>query len=145
MSLKQKIYKFTLWLQDKLGIMGCVIYPRLFDYTTNKQDSINWFEKNCPFCDYLDKQNIVEERTNLLVIKNKFPYLKTEDHLLIIPKRHIRTWKELTVEELREFSEVISLYLDRWYLLLGRQFIKKWCRNHASIWHLHIHLILNEK
>ena len=145
MFVKQKIYKFTLWLQEKFGITGCVIYPRMFDYTKWKSWSTNGFKNDCPFCNHIEEQDIVQKTEKFIVIKNKYPYAKTEDHLLIIPKRHIRTWEELDITELNEIKDIISSYLDKGYLLLWRQFVKKWFRNHASIWHLHIHLILNEK
>jgi len=144
MSIKQLVYKFTLWLQEKFDITWCVIYSRMFDYTKWKGWSNNWFKNDCPFCN-INKQDIVSEYKNFILMKNKYPYFNTEDHLLIVPKRHIRSWEELTDEEIIEFKNIISRYLDKGYLLLWRQFVKKWFRNHASVWHLHVHLVLNKE
>lgn len=139
------VYRFTLRLQDRFDILWCVIYPRLFDYTKNKAGSKNGFNDNCPFCEQIKENDIVEWFKNFYVIKNRYPYAKTEDHLLIITKRHIRSWSDLSTEELVELKDIVSKYLDKWYLLLWRQYVWSWCKNHASVWHLHIHLILNEK
>jgi len=145
MGFKKTVYKFTLWIQDKLGIKGCVIYPRLFDYTKNKKSSDNWFKDNCPFCHNLETRQFVKRTQYFLITKNRYPYARTQDHLLITPKRHVRSWWDLTTEEVIELQGLISDYLDKGYILLGRQFVKKGFINHASVWHLHIHLILNKK
>ena len=143
--LKKLAFKLSNWLEEQFGFMNCVIYARDFDYTKKKKWAETGFKEkqDCPFCNLTDL--IVNEYKNSFLIKNLYPYRNTKDHLLIVPKRHIRSWNELTFQELQEIQQIISEYLDKWYLLLWRQFVKKGCINHASVYHLHIHLILNTK
>ena len=68
MSIKQLVYKFTLWLQEKFDITWCVIYSRMFDYTKWKDWSNNWFKNDCPFCN-INKQDIISEYKNFILIK----------------------------------------------------------------------------
>lgn len=50
----------------------------------------------CVFCDLKDKYILYEEK-GLVVTVNIFPYI--DGHLLIIPRRHIESFKQLTEEE----------------------------------------------
>jgi len=141
--MRELAYKLAKFLEEKFKLPLCVIYARDFDYTKQQPWAENWFKQNCPFCNSI--KDVVKEYSHCYLIKNLYPYRNTQDHLLIVPKRHIRTWNELNVEELQQIQSIIWDYLDKWYLLLGRQFVKKGCINHASVHHLHIHLILNTK
>jgi len=140
--MKIAIKKFINFLDRKFRLNCCVIYSRNFDYAKTKKNHENWFKEieNCPFCvDY--KKSLIKEFNTCYLLKNIHPYENTQDHLLIVTKRHIREWKQLQAQELEEIKNIISEYLDKGYLLLWRQFIKNWT---ASVYHLHIHLILNK-
>jgi len=51
--------------------------------------------KTCPFCDNDDKK--ILETKNAFVISDKYPV--TKNHALIIPKRHVESYFDLTPEE----------------------------------------------
>lgn len=65
----------------------------------------------CPFCVPQKKSEIIEKGTHCFVIKNKYPYDLWEmrvvrDHLMIVPRRHV---KEITSFNKKERAEIISL------------------------------------
>lgn len=64
----------------------------------------------CPFCS-LSKNDIVEERKYFYVILARAPYC--EDHLLIIPKRHIILLKEMRWREKREVQKILQERTER--------------------------------
>ena len=135
--MKQKLANFLIWLYKKLiWRKPCVVYARPYKYTNRK----DWFEFNCPFCE-IDKNSLVEIRLYWYIIKNKYPYPHCQEHLLIIPKRHIVKRIELHYYELDELQYILTEYLDSWFLLLGRHF--GW-HPEASVRHLHLHLIKEE-
>jgi len=122
------LIKFITWKEP------CIIYRRLF-IESPKQEELTY----CPFCE-LDKQQIYNTRERLYhwqIIYNKYPYPKTKLHLLLIPKRHIKKWNELSYNELQELQTLISHALNKWFILLWRHYPNAW----SSIEHLHIHLI----
>lgn len=100
----------------------------------------------CPFCEIITKnrQRIITESKNIFTILSD-PRLMP-GHLLVIPKRHVEKFNELTVKEREElFDEAIRLEeiilsklssgcdLSQHY----RPFIKQ---SRLKINHLHIHL-----
>jgi len=141
--MKQAIHKLLFKIAKIFKIDLCVLYTRTYNYT-KKDKNYNWFlsEKDCPFC---QKENLLKENKYTYIIKNINPYPNTEDHILLTPKRHIKTWWELNKEELDEIQQIITKYLDKDYILLWRQFTKLKSRSGASVYHLHMHLILREK
>ena len=60
--------------------------------------------KDCIFCN-LEASRIEDENTLFLVIKDLYPV--TEGHTLIIPKRHVPSFFELTDEEQTSFLEML--------------------------------------
>lgn len=52
--------------------------------------------KKCVFCDLKDKYILYEEN-GVVVTVNIFPYI--DGHLLVIPRRHIESFQELTTAE----------------------------------------------
>lgn len=141
----KKALSFIKNIRNKFKKSPCCIIHCRKDGELYKMDK-DWFKdrSKCPFC--LD-ENIVKniyKTENIYILKNIYPYAKTEEHILIIPYRHIRSWGKLNQAELNDIKKQIDLYLDKWYILLWRQF-KRGNRSWSSIHHLHIHLILNEK
>ena len=59
---------------------------------------------DCIFCN-LEASRIEDENTLFLVIKDLYPV--TEGHTLIIPKRHVPSFFELTDEEQTSFLEML--------------------------------------
>ena len=62
--------------------------------------------KDCIFCN-LEASRIEDENTLFLVIKDLYPV--TEGHILIIPKRHVPSFFELTDEEQTSFMEMLHV------------------------------------
>jgi diadenosine tetraphosphate (Ap4A) HIT family hydrolase len=54
-------------------------------------------ETRCVFCDLKDKY-ILFEKEGLVVTVNIFPYI--DGHLLVIPRRHVESFKQLTKKEI---------------------------------------------
>jgi len=137
-TMKKKFANFLIWLYKRLiGRKPCIVYARPYKYT-NRKDG---FSTDCPFCKP-EKDLIVEQRLYWNIIKNKYPYPHCQEHLLVVPQRHITKWKELTFEELEVLHYILTDYLDNGFLLLCRHF---WGHPEASVKHLHLHLIKEEK
>jgi len=60
--------------------------------------------KDCIFCN-LEASRVEDENKLFLVIKDLYPV--TEGHTLIIPKRHVPSFFELTDEEQTSFLEML--------------------------------------
>ena len=98
--------------------------------------------KKCPFC-ILKKGEILKSNKSALLILARAPY--TEDHLLVIPKKHLRKINSLTKKE-KEDSEKLEFYgIEKLHKkhknvsILYREGDKK--EVGKSINHMHIHLI----
>ena len=93
----------------------------------------------CPFC----AQNIVIE-TGLIYVRNdNFPV--SRGHCLVIPKRHVETWFDMSKEERQEAFELIDqvkTMLDEKYAPDGYN-IGMNCGESAgqTVPHAHIHVI----
>lgn len=104
----------------------------------------------CIFCDILsdDKQRIILENDLCFSIYDKFPI--TPLHSLIIPKRHISSYFELTTEEIISINELLKEHKH----LCEKQdsSVLDWnigvnCGKYAgqTIFHCHIHLLPRRK
>lgn len=100
---------------------------------------------SCPFCS-LRKDEILKQNKSANVILAKAPY--HQDHLLVVPKRHILAISELKNEELRDISSLVfwaGKKLEKKYhnlSILYREGGKK--KIGKSINHFHINLIPDE-
>lgn len=98
--------------------------------------------KKCPFCN-LKKEEILKSNKSALLILAKAPY--TNDHLLVIPKKHLKKINSLTKKEKidlenLEFYGIKKLHKKHKNVsVLYREGNKK--EVGKSINHLHIHLI----
>lgn len=120
-----KIYKKLIWREP------CIVYRRPYVY--NKWCD-NGFSDKCPYC-----EDIFEKKYKYFkIMENKYPYPKTEKHLLLVPYKHIRTLGELDQQQIKELQTILHNYMEKWYTLLGRHFPSN---KDASVEHLHIHLI----
>ena len=61
-------------------------------------------ENSCPFCNNDDKKLL--ETKNAIVISDKFPV--TKNHSLVIPKRHVESYFDLTPEEYADCMVLIK-------------------------------------
>ena len=102
----------------------------------------------CAFCAVAsgprgDKSHeVIQAGEYSLVIANLFPYdvwehMDVENHLLIIPKRHVTTMDELTPDERQEMMDLFCKYESAGYNLYARA-PQSTAR---TIAHIHTHLI----
>lgn len=96
----------------------------------------------CPFCDY-DLSRPALSNEHALAIYDGFPI--SPGHALIIPKRHVASFFELTVEEQRAMLELLAEIRQK--LLVERNpdgfniGINDGAAAGQTVMHLHIHLI----
>ena len=99
-------------------------------------------EKDCPFCNENEnKKYQIYETKYWKIIYNKFPYYWDKEHLMTVPKRHVKFTYDLNNEELIDYKN-IEIYMKDYY---------KWNNNYysfirQSIWwrsieHLHYHYL----
>ena len=93
---------------------------------------------DCKFCK-LDKERIINENSYGLVFLDKFPV--SEGHALVIPKRHVSDWFDLTSVELSWMHYLAQEYkvtvkCDGWNIGVN-------IGEHAgqTVFHVHMHLI----
>lgn len=66
--------------------------------------------KECPFCN-LKKEEILKENNNAIIILAKAPY--TENHLIVIPKKHVLEIASISKEQKESFEEIVSYGLKK--------------------------------
>jgi diadenosine tetraphosphate (Ap4A) HIT family hydrolase len=98
--------------------------------------------EHCHFCDTSEMREIVEETTYARVIKNRVFYDMWElrqvtDHLMIIPKRHVRTLHDLTDPERLDIMKLIGKYEADHYNIYARSMESV----SRSVAHQHTHLL----
>lgn len=105
---------------------------------------------NCIFCDILnnDKQRIILENDLFFSIYDKFPI--TPQHSLLISKRHISSYFELSEEEIISLNRLMKQHKS--FCESQDDSILDWnvgvnCGKYAgqTIFHCHIHLLPRRK
>jgi diadenosine tetraphosphate (Ap4A) HIT family hydrolase len=97
----------------------------------------------CTFCNELEiTTNIVEENTTMFVIPNRISYdvfegRRVTGHLMIIPKRHVETFKEFTDKEAADLVHMSAKYEANGYNVYARAMDNI----SRSVLHQHTHLI----
>ncbi len=104
-------------------------------------------EKDCIFCKIIDKElpsDFIYENDRLVVFRDINPHAPV--HILIVPKKHIRSINDLTEEDNEIVSELISVAKD-----MAKQesvsesgyklFFNVERGGGQVIFHLHLHLI----
>lgn len=80
----------------------------------------------CTFCDFSNLPNEIIEESNLFwVVENLFKYdfwdsCGVEEHLMIVPKRHVIGISEFNKKEQDEYFKVVSKYENHGYSLYAR-------------------------
>jgi len=124
-------------------------YPSLFSnenceiYEYQHYNQIIRVDKNCPFCNLASKVELISETATAVAFLDIFPV--NPGHTLIIPKRHIANYFELTIHEQR----ALWLIVNRCKMLIQKRFnpdgfnvgINVGEAAGESIFHVHIHLI----
>jgi len=97
----------------------------------------------CPFCS-MDKNRIIHEDDLTYIIRDAYPI--TKGHTLIIPKRHVESFDQISVQELQEMM-LDSLYkakleIDLEYSPDGYNIgINDGAAAGQTVNHLHLHII----
>ena len=97
----------------------------------------------CPFCHLQSSQKLLFENQSCLVIFDNYPV--SPGHLLIIPRRHVANYFNLSIEEQQCLWEMVNqckLYIENNYHPEGYNIgININESAGQSIPHVHIHLI----
>ena len=96
----------------------------------------------CPFCKTKDR--IFKENSQAFLTYAKAPY--HPDHLLVIPKRHVTSFFDLTKEEKQKIDDLVSIGTKILKKLKYTNFtilVREGSKSNKSIPHLHYHLIPN--
>ena len=97
---------------------------------------------NCPFCTLPDSR-IIKANDHALVIRDGFPI--SPGHTLIIPRRHVASFFDVTVEERQSLLQLLDdskLDLDQEFKPDGYNIgINDGPSAGQTVPHLHIHLI----
>ena len=96
----------------------------------------------CNFCDPETLANAVYETEHAYIVPNRVFYDVWElrdvaDHLLVVPKRHVKSLSQLNTPERAAIMDVISDYEGRDYNIYARSVDSK----QRSVAHQHTHLI----
>lgn len=97
---------------------------------------------DCTLCENIDRTKIVRETEHTIVVPNRVSYDVWEhhnvtDHLLVIPKRHVRSLNDLSDEELLDAMKICAEFEAKEYNVYARA-------SHSirrSVVHQHTHLI----
>ncbi len=100
-------------------------------------------EDGCQFCSMTrEDSQYVAETDHFFIIRNLFPYSSWDnqtvaEHLMIIPRRHVTTLKQLSFAASKEYVDTISDYEHGGYSIYSRS-----PGSHSrSVAHQHTHLI----
>lgn len=98
----------------------------------------------CAFCELLQNNDnqVISELENFLIINNRFPYYEWDaqtvnEHIMIIPRRHLMKFVEFTKDEATQLLEIISDYEDRGFSIYARAQQNK----SRTVTHQHTHLL----
>lgn len=96
----------------------------------------------CVFCDMRDKY-IVHEENGIVLTTTLFAYI--DGHCMIIPRRHVRSVKELTSlewETIRKFMYIAKKMIKKVHGNKGIQFVQKdGVDAQSTVEHIHFHAI----
>jgi len=105
----------------------------------------------CPFClQGIEKEGytIMGETEHWRIIKNEFFYKASSLHLLILPKRHITSLSDLTLEIWQDMSQVLRIVHIKYLFSLIKGYglaLRVGESGGATLYHLHWHFIVPEQ
>ena len=132
-----KVYVYSIYHYDFFS------FAKAPDTLCKEQRST--VHRTCTFCDIVENPSSevrIDEARHMIVIKNLFPYTlwdgsPVEDHLMIIPKRHLDSAGALNEHEQAEWAKLALKFEKENYSVYARS-----AGNGAkSIAHQHTHLI----
>lgn len=107
-------------------------------YKRNKQSTTG-----CPFCNIDELKTREHKETKYMFIVPNLTFYDlwevrdVEDHLLVIPKRHVKTLQDLTKEERIDMMNIMAEYEAKNYNIYARGIDS----TKRSVEHQHTHLI----
>lgn len=113
--------------------------------TTGAYDQIWQNVGRCVFCNHDDTQKLHEiyEENDVYMTVPAYAYI--DGHLLVIPRRHVRSVKELTPEEwetMRKMFYLAKKMIREVYGIKGMQIVQKDGRDaQSTVEHLHFHCV----
>jgi diadenosine tetraphosphate (Ap4A) HIT family hydrolase len=100
-------------------------------------------EEDCPFCNIGEHVEVLFKADTAMAILDSFPI--SPGHALVIPKRHVADYFELTAEEQNELWQLVNrckmILQDRFHPDGFNIGINVGEMAGQSIFHVHIHLI----
>lgn len=109
---------------------------------TGQYDSIWKNVGKCAFC-HLNNDYVVYEENGVVLTVALYAYI--DGHMMIIPRRHIRSVKELTPTEwetMRKFMYIAKKMIRKSFGIKGMQIIQKDGSDaQSTVEHLHFHCI----
>jgi len=109
---------------------------------TGEYDEIWQNVGKCAFCDLKDKYVIYEENGVVLTVA-LFAYI--DGHMMIIPRRHVKSVKELTVDEwetMRKMMYVAKKIIRETHGIKGMQIVQKdGAAAQSTVEHIHFHCV----
>lgn len=107
-----------------------------------KYDEIWQSTGKCVFCDLKDKYIVYEENGIVLTIL-LFAYI--DGHMMIVPRRHVKSVKELTPEEwetMRKMMYIAKKMIREVHGIKGMQIVQKdGAAAQSTVEHIHFHCI----
>jgi len=99
-------------------------------------------KRSCPFCDLSQMADVIEENATMRVIRQRVSYDQFEgvpvtDHLMLVPKRHVKKLDDFNHDEKIDFLSLAGKYEGGAYSLYSRS-VQSSTRSQE---HLHTHLI----
>ncbi|MDD3093599.1 MAG: HIT family protein [Bacteroidales bacterium] len=103
----------------------------------------NIMDEDCPFCNIGEHVEVLFKADTAMAILDSFPI--SPGHALVIPKRHVADYFDLTVEEQNELWQLVNrckvILQDRFHPDGFNIGINVGEMAGQSIFHVHIHLI----
>lgn len=86
----------------------------------------------CPFC----KELPIQTFSNFVILPNVSPY--AEDHIMLLPKRHLHSELDFNPEEKLELQNIHIRILQRYYDMFGSaMYLSRESTQDQSQWHWH--------
>jgi diadenosine tetraphosphate (Ap4A) HIT family hydrolase len=103
----------------------------------------NIMEEDCPFCNIGEQVEVLFKADTAMAILDSFPI--SPGHTLVIPRRHVADYFDLTVEEQNELWQLVNrckmILQDRFHPDGFNIGINVGEMAGQSIFHVHIHLM----
>ena len=109
---------------------------------TGEYDKIWQSVGKCAFC-HLNDKYVIFEKNGVVLAVALFAYV--DGHMMIIPRRHVRSVKELTPKEwetMREMMYIAKKMIRRVHGIKGMQIVQKdGAAAQSTVEHLHFHCV----